>query len=42
IFDSNNLPDGMLCMINDIDIECLDNSLEPDDHVIFINSLHGG
>lgn len=42
IFETDNMPDGMLCMINGVDIECTDDILEKNDHITFIYSLHGG
>lgn len=42
IFENNELPPGMLCMINKVDYECLNGELKIDDDVVFINSLHGG
>lgn len=42
IFPECKLPPGMLCMINNVDIECGDGQIKQNDHIVFINSLHGG
>lgn len=42
IFVTDDMPDGMLCMINGVDIECCDDILRENDHITFIYSLHGG
>lgn len=42
VFESNDLPAGMLCMVNNVDIECGISEIMNNDHITFINSLHGG
>lgn len=42
VFTSDALPAGMLCMINNADIDCVGGKISQNDQIVFINSLHGG